>query len=40
MILQLKDGAPAKDGIISKAINCISDHVAAPLTRLDTDTDT
>ena len=32
--LQLKDGAPGKDGIMSKAIKCISDHVAAPLTRL------
>ena len=34
IILQLKDGAPGKDGIMSKAIKCISDHVAAPLTRL------
>ena len=34
IILQLKDGAPDKDGIMSKAIKCISDHVAAPLTRL------
>ena len=30
----MKDGAPGKDGIMSKAIKCISDHVAAPLTRL------
>ena len=34
IILQLKDGAPGKDGIMSKAIKCISDHLAAPLTRL------
>ena len=34
IILQLKDGAPGKDGIMSKAIKCISDHVAAPLSRL------
>ena len=34
IILQLKNGAPGKDGIMSKAIKCISDHVAAPLTRL------
>ena len=34
IILQLKDGAPGKDGIMFKAIKCISDHVAAALTRL------
>ena len=34
IILQLKDGAPGKDGIMSKATKCISDHVAVPLTQL------
>ena len=34
IILQLKDGALGNDGIMSKAIKCISDHVAASLTRL------
>ena len=33
IILQLKDGAPGKDGIMSKAIKCISDHVAAPVSK-------
>ena len=30
----MKDGAPSKDGIMSKGWKCISDHVATPLTRL------
>ena len=34
IIAQLKDGAPGKDGIMSKGLKCISDHVATPLTRL------
>ena len=34
IIAELKDGAPGKDGIISKSLKCISDHVAIPLTRL------
>ena len=29
----MKDGAPCKDGIISKTMEYISDHVAAPLTH-------
>ena len=33
IILQLKDRAPGKDGIMSKAIKCISDHVAAPVSK-------
>ena len=33
-IAQLKDGAPGKDGIMSKGLKYISDHVATPLTRL------
>ena len=34
IIAQLKDGAPGKDGIFSKGLKCISDHIATPLTRL------
>ena len=34
IIAQLKDGAPGKDGILSKGLKCISDHIATPLTRL------
>ena len=34
IIAQLKDGATGKDGIKSKGLKCISDHVATPLTRL------
>ena len=34
IIAELKDGAPGKDGIMSKSLKCISDHVAIPLTRL------
>ena len=34
IIAQLKDGAPGQDGIMSKWLKCISDHVAIPLTRL------
>ena len=34
IIAELKDGAPGKDGIMSKSPKCISDHVAIPLTRL------
>ena len=34
IIAELKDGAPGKDGIMSKSPKCISDYVAIPLTRL------
>ena len=34
IIAQLKDGAPGKDGIMSKGLKCISDHIATPLSRL------
>ena len=34
IIAQLKDRAPGKDGIMSKGLKCISDHIATPLTRL------
>ena len=34
IIAELKDGAPGKDGIMSKCLKCISDHVAIHLTRL------
>ena len=32
IIAQLKDGATGKDGILSKGLKCISDHIATPLT--------
>ena len=31
---QLKYGSPAKDGIASKGLKCITDNIAIPLTRL------
>ena len=34
IIAELKDGAPGKDGIMSKSLKCISDHVAIHLTHL------
>ena len=34
IIAQLKDEAPGYDGILSKGLKCISDHIATPLTRL------
>ena len=34
MIGHLKDGSPGKDGVTSKSLKCISDHIALPLSRL------
>ena len=34
IIAQLKDGAQGKDGIMSKGLKCISDHIDTPLSRL------
>ena len=33
-IAELKDGAPGKEGIMSKSLKCICDHLAIPLARL------
>ena len=34
IIGNFKDGSPGKDGVTSKSLKCISDHIALPLTRL------
>ena len=34
IIDHLKDGSPGKDGVTSKSLKCISDHIALPLSRL------
>ena len=35
IIGNFKDGSPVKDGVTSKSLKCISDHIALPLTQLD-----
>ena len=33
-IRNLKEGAPGQDGITANNINCITDHIASPLTQI------
>ena len=33
IIGHLKDGSPGKDGVTSRSLKCISDHIALPLSR-------